>query len=85
MKYYRIWGRPVPCTKFIGNMPELSEEKRKEMWVEVVCDDPDMQEYINQYIGYHDTFANDIYKLLSHDHRLELRGSYTKIVGKEVV
>ena len=60
---FKIWGEEVPCTYFLGE-DGLSEEKKKEMWIKVVSNDPGVQAWIDREIPYSKTIPNEIYQEL---------------------
>lgn len=66
MTDFRIWGKKVPCTVFLGD-EGLTEEKKKELWVMVKSNNDKVQAWIDKNIWYAGTIANKIYLKLIDD------------------
>lgn len=58
-----IYGRMVPCTHFLGT-EGLTEEKKREMWIEVISTNVATQAIIERDIHFRGTKANTIYQQL---------------------
>lgn len=67
---FKIWAKERPCSYFLGE--DISDEKKKEIWLEVVSDDPKVQAWINNEIYYSRTIPYKIYMELISNPKLIL-------------
>jgi len=83
MKDFIIYGKLVPCTEFIDSKG-LTEEKKKELWVKVLSNDPIVQDWIEKNVWFTKTRPYRLYKILTADPTLRIYGYYKNNKGLDI-